>query len=287
MLKAFVLRYWPLAVLCVFVIAILAMSRYAEDRKNSNKDGAHQSSPAASISPDDAGKTGKDTDEPKHPPSWIDTFAWPEGATVWALFLTLFVIAWQSAETREAAKAAQLSAEATAEQSKNMMAQERARLWIKFPPDDPSDQGMIIQDVDGAQSVPLKIILNIINDGESKAFNVAASGYVRMEDMQAGQIWPSYGDKLKIPKVIRKATLKKPVKISLSQFEFMTDRMVPKDDWNDVKEGKRPLHIVGTISYDDVFGNAHRTPFHYEWNVRVDENWGNEAEWTDHSFASD
>jgi hypothetical protein len=33
----FVLRYWPLAVLGILVIAILAMSRYAENRKQSNK----------------------------------------------------------------------------------------------------------------------------------------------------------------------------------------------------------------------------------------------------------
>lgn len=42
----------------------------------------------------------------------INTFTWPEGAATWALFLTLLVIAWQSTETRDAAKAALLNAEA-------------------------------------------------------------------------------------------------------------------------------------------------------------------------------
>jgi hypothetical protein len=134
---------------------------------------------------------------------------------------------------------------------------------------------MVIQDMDGAQSVPLQLFIDIINDGETKAFNVAASGYIRMEPIEVGQIWPSHGEKLKIPKVIRRANAKKPVKISLSRFEFMTDVMVPRGDWEDVKNGDKPLHIVGKISYDDVFGNPHHTWFHYAWNVTKDNgNWG-------------
>src|ERR1700733_6120866 len=128
MLKTFALRYWSLAVLVVLVIAILAMSRYTEHRKEANKNSAHQSSPSTPISPDDASKTGENAGKAEYPPSWVDTFAWPEGATVWALFLTLFVIAWQSAETREAANAAKTSAEAALEQGGLIVASERA--WM-------------------------------------------------------------------------------------------------------------------------------------------------------------
>jgi hypothetical protein len=127
-LKAFGLRYWPLAVLVVLVIAILAMSRYAEDRKQSNEDNARQSSPATPISPNNAGETTENAHKTEHPPSWVDTFAWPEGATVWALFLTLLVIAWQSAETREAAKAAKESAEATLRSVK--LQEGQLRQWV-------------------------------------------------------------------------------------------------------------------------------------------------------------
>ena len=129
------MRYWPLVVLVVLVIAILATSRYTEHRKEANKNSAHQSSPSTPISQDDASKTGENAGKTEYPPSWVDTFAWPEGATVWALFLTLFVIAWQSAETREAAKATQTSAEATLKQveiaNKTLVLQFRPRVLVR------------------------------------------------------------------------------------------------------------------------------------------------------------
>lgn len=106
MLKRLALRYWPLAVLVVLVAAIFCMSRYAENRKAEHQDNAQASSPNAVISPNGNGQGAQNTNEPHKYPSWIDTFAWPEGATAWALFLTLMVIAWQSVETRAAADAA-------------------------------------------------------------------------------------------------------------------------------------------------------------------------------------
>jgi hypothetical protein len=287
MLKAMVLRYWPLAVVCVFVIAILAMSRYAEDRKDSNKNNAHQSSPSAPISPDDAGKTGENTDEAENPPSWIDTFAWPEGATVWALFLTLFVIGWQSAETRKAAVATQESARATAEQSENMMARERARLSIIFPPNEPRFYDLLIEDVDGKTYQSMEVFLDIINDGETRAFNVKASGYILIEPIQTGKAYASYGDEFTIPKVVRNATIENPVRIAVCPYGFGTSIQVRSSDCVAIQTGRKPLQVFGTISYEDVFGKPHHTPFLYTWEVRTDNgNWGDEAGWTDHSGAS-
>jgi hypothetical protein len=58
------------------------------------------------ISPNGSGQSPQNANKPHHYPDLVDSFTWPDGATVWALFLTLIVIAWQSTETRDAAKAA-------------------------------------------------------------------------------------------------------------------------------------------------------------------------------------
>jgi hypothetical protein len=114
-------KYWLLGVLFVLIVAVVGMSRYAEKRKADNQENARSSSPQAAVTPNDATKGTDNADKAKHRPDVVDMFTWPEGATAWALFLTLIVIAWQSAETRAAADAAADSAEA---------AMRAARAWI-------------------------------------------------------------------------------------------------------------------------------------------------------------
>jgi hypothetical protein len=107
MLKRLALKYWPMLLFVLLIVAILCMSRYAENREAENPNNGRVSSPQATISPRDAGQGTQNANKPWHYPSWVDIFTWPEGATVWALFLTLLVIAWQSTETRAAAQSAE------------------------------------------------------------------------------------------------------------------------------------------------------------------------------------
>lgn len=129
MLKRVMLKYWPMVLLLALIVTVLYVSRYAERRKEANQDNAQPSTPAATISPDDAGNAREDTDKLKHHPDFLDTFTWPEGVETWALILTLFVIAWQSTETRDAAKGAFLNAQAVinAERPWIVMAIERSK----------------------------------------------------------------------------------------------------------------------------------------------------------------
>jgi hypothetical protein len=48
----------------------------------------------------------------RHLPRWYRIFSWPEGITTWAILFTLFVIAEQTAQTKKAADAAFLNAQA-------------------------------------------------------------------------------------------------------------------------------------------------------------------------------
>ena len=59
-------------------------------------------------------------------------FGWPNGVTVWALFLTLVVIADQTYQTSRAADTGKTAAEAALLQAKHMETTERAWLLISF-----------------------------------------------------------------------------------------------------------------------------------------------------------
>jgi hypothetical protein len=109
MLKRLMLHYWALALLFIFIFAILGMSRYAEYRKAEHQDYAQRVRPEATIRPPSADKGANVAEKPKYSPSWVETFTWPEGVTAWALLLTLFVLAWQSNTATRAARAAEAS----------------------------------------------------------------------------------------------------------------------------------------------------------------------------------
>src|SRR5208283_1899320 len=133
MLKRLALNYWQLVLLVIFIGAIFYMSRYAENRKAEHQDNAQGCSPIAVISPNGNGHGTQNANKPHQYPMWIDTFAWPEGATTWALFLTLIVIAWQSSETKileGSVAAAKDSAEAAKDQIQLVMEKERPRIQI-------------------------------------------------------------------------------------------------------------------------------------------------------------
>lgn len=142
MLKRLMLKYWPLVLLFILIMAVIGMSRYAEHRKAEHQENTQASSPEATVSPLSADKSSQKANEPKYPPSWVDTFAWPEGVTAWALFLTLFVIAWQSVETHAAAEAGMKAVEATHKQTELTFQMERAKLSL-------TTQGIDIEEIEG------------------------------------------------------------------------------------------------------------------------------------------
>jgi hypothetical protein len=61
-------------------------------------------------------------------PWWYELFTWPEGITTWAIIGTGFVIAWQSNETRKAARATEDGAKASLLSAQALVNAERARM---------------------------------------------------------------------------------------------------------------------------------------------------------------
>jgi hypothetical protein len=101
----------------------------------------------------------------------------------------------------------------------------------------------------------------------------------------------SIGDKksLGIPNVVREATLEEPLYISVSQT--ITDRDSKlAEEVDDDGDAKGFFFVYGEILYDDVFGDKHRTPFRFLWDVVnywEGQQWGEASSWADHSPASD
>ncbi len=133
MLKRLALKYWPVAVLFTCIVTVLCMSRYA-------------------------GLT-------EHPASWVETFAWPNGVTAWALLLTLLAIAWQSAETRAAARATEESVTLAADTAKRQL---RAYLGVN----EACVKITANEAIDGQPWVRLEAQLHIKNGGQTPAYSI-------------------------------------------------------------------------------------------------------------------
>jgi hypothetical protein len=103
-------------------------------------------------------------------PFWFRFFTWPDGVTAWAILLTLFAIAEQTKQTRKAAEAALVSANAANTQIQMMFEKERARLTITFP--DESESMMVWPDKKEQMG---SFRINLKNVGGTAAFNITAS----------------------------------------------------------------------------------------------------------------
>ena len=237
MFKRLAMKYWPMALLLILIVAVLCMSRYAENSKAENAQANASKSTQRAIE--------------SLRPSWIETFAWPEGATAWALFLTLLVIAWQSTETREAAKSADA-------QIQMMKDKERARIAVDFPPSD-------LKLDDGPEwTQAMNVVfagteIKVINFGGTSAFNVTALGQIGRKDSRALE-------PLDITTVLK------------SNTDAITTDVIAllrgKNHVADVKNRTEILYLVGTIKYDDIFGEASRNPFSISLGARRYERGG-------------
>ena len=179
--------------LLVLIVAVLCMSRYAENCKTNNKNNAQTGSPETPISPNDASKCAKNTDKPKHPPSWIETFTWPEGVTAWALLLTLLVLAWQSTETRAAAQASLKQSEIQAAGLKHWIVVKNWRSELIDEKDSPrfSDMSRRIQirirfDLVNESNFPLTLLESTVT------FTSNIAGQVLSTTWQAPKNYPLY-----------------------------------------------------------------------------------------------
>jgi len=239
MLKRLAVNYWPMILLGILIGAVFYMSRYAENRKADHQENTQASSPKASLSPNHAGQSTQNANKPQHYPSWIDTFSWPQGATVWALFLTLLVIGWQSTETRNAAQAALLNAQAVINAE---------RPWIVMVVEPHATMG--------------GFAIHVKNKGRTPARVVAAYiGWDAVEGISNLPQDPPYrpGSLMQDRMVVADET------VWAVWFHREMMRKDFGDDFEKALNGKRPIFVFGKVLYRDVLNPETILPYETRW----------------------
>jgi hypothetical protein len=262
MLRRFVSKYCPLAVLVVLIVAILGMSRYAERRKANHQSDTQPCSPQTSIPPNNAAKGTQKTDKPKDAPSWIETFTWPEGVTAWALLLTLVIITWQSVETRAAAQGAFLNAQAVIDS-------ERAWMIPKITQPDETEFMQAVTMEDGFL-IPIEIVFT--NLGTTPAIARRGLMEITSESIvdRSSNTAPTLILGLAVPpKYENSADYYVPGAFYVSEEKTPSYGGVPKalivaekPEWD---SGKKCLCVKGFIEYIDTFGRLRISRYCYAY----------------------
>jgi len=199
--------------------------------------------------------------KPSHYP-WRELAA-PANIPNWLLVAVGVFAGWLALRTLKAIKR---QADLMERQDRTAREKQRARLSVVFPPDPPETLSVHL---DNAELMEPSV--EVVKDGESNAYDVEASGYVTITRSSKDILPPRAGAPLQIPSVIRDAPPDKPVRVCLAPSGFGTLVGIPVEDMRRVRHGEAFLHIVGKVSYRDVFGDPHETAFHYVWQDLDDE----------------
>jgi hypothetical protein len=290
MLKCLVILGMLLAVAPI----VSSQPNKAADEK---KEPAKQSQPALLPTDSQNKQTGGQTSQSKpdaETPKWYTTLERPDWWLVGIAFFTGCVIFWQSWETRKAAQGAKENAKVALAQIQMMKDKERPRLSISEV-----SQPLFARNSEAVRpNIPLVITLYIINEGNSFAFNVRAMGHVQVEELDDESTFVSVSDesedwyKLVVPTTIRTVGPIRRIPIVVTCKETAPEiKYLPISEKvaEDIEDGRLTLMIGGEITYEDVFGDEHITPFFYVWvaGIRKSEPTGRtDSEWIDLSGKS-
>jgi len=170
-------------------------------------------------------------------PSWetaYSIFGWPNGITVWALFLTLVVVAKQTHETARAAKAARRQ---VAISNRALILQFRPKVCIRF-----------IKILETDDSLSIKVI--VVNKGGTPA-------YIKNGDVSFDWIW-TYSKESHIVTAHFKAATIAPGAEHVLDIPFSEDWVMYNFSVDEAEENpKHPqmqLRCQGTTAYTDDVG---------------------------------
>jgi hypothetical protein len=257
MLKRFWFGYWQLVMLSVLIVAVFCMSRYAVHRKQTHTNNTHQSSPTSSIPKNNADQSPQNADKTQDSESWVDTFTWPQGAETWALILTLFVLAWQSIETKHSATSAQTAAKAALRQIDMTFQKERARIDINREGSlEPANVDTEYWTVNGTISVR--------NVGDTKAFIKDSVGAIFIKE-DSTQTLPSLDSGIPIFFIDNVMVIDESSPPETQTIAYTQDGSRSFSGYADkIYEGYFTVHLRGFIEYETL-GRTFRRYFGYKW----------------------
>ena len=227
MLKRLGSKYLPMILLVLSIVAILCLSRYA---------GGGMA-------------------------SWVETFAWPNGVTVCALLLTLVVIAWQSTEARDAAKASLM-------QANYIVTSERA--WMISNITQPSPQDVTSPHGKSAQWY-LPIQVTFTNRGKSPAIALRGSLEYSSEQTTGSNGMTIEPDLPKIVTYTKEARKIAPGTVYVTDGTTYLIVTIPRDFLLQEQlywiSAQKCLCVKGFFEYRDVFNETHITRFCFAYQI--------------------
>jgi hypothetical protein len=186
-------------------------------------------------------------------PWWYKFLAWPEGITAWLLLLTLGAIVWQAKETRKAAEAALLNAQA-------VINAERAWLVVSIE-NDPN------------RRAPFQTFIHVLNNkGRTPA--VLKSIHIQYDFVSLPDnlpVPPEYKGLIGMPErlfIVGEKDLPIGIAFDPEKITFMRSK-IPQ-----VQNAQEFLVWYGRVTYEDVFetqtknnlGKVHETRWCYAWS---------------------
>jgi hypothetical protein len=201
------------------------------------------------------------------------------GPQTWSNWAVVFIALLAAGIANKTLNAIKRQANLMQDQTRASKERERARLEVLFPPDPLDLNAHWEVTPDG---VPFEPHFSVVNHGYTKAFNVRASGILNV--VQSEKTVLSYdGCDLDIPRVIQDGKDAEKVLLSpMGSFFIIEQRLI-----DEVQEKKLFLRMAGEVTYIDVYGDPHRTPFNFLWRIeefqysedgsRDDSYWINES----------
>jgi hypothetical protein len=233
------------AIVASAIVSVAYEQHYAREKYQAE---AQEDCIALAISIEEKHSCAKETQSRKdYTPWWYVLVTWPDGITTWAIIATGFMLAWQSSETRKAAKAGLIAANA---------AKTNADIAI----------GLSIPTL-----VLHKLTLNLHPDGKLRSFYKYPEFRIEVKNFgQSPAFVKSYTIDIAAGDVPDEPVYSEPWRVDMqevveggSTYLIGEGRCSPKNHDDAMFEafasGKKELIVYGYITYGDVFGSPIRT----------------------------
>jgi hypothetical protein len=116
-------------------------------------------------------------------------------------------------------------------------------------------------DPDEMTTIGPQVGIRVVQHGPTKAFNVIGESIVLLEDSSEALPTLDVSAPMRIPAVIDGGNVSFVVEQYLFPYTI--------EDSSAIAEGKKFVHFLGRLVYEDVFGNPHKTTFRYLWTPEV------------------
>jgi hypothetical protein len=239
-----VLKKTVMAAVATLFAAIALSAQPNKDTNHKETPASHKNPPVVLSTPSQQNNGEADADKSSSdPPTPHAPFHDPNWVLVIVGTVTCCVIGWQSWEMFR--------------QNRNMVAKERARIAIDFP-----SSALNLDDgpewTEGMKVVYAGTQIVVANLGGTNAFNVTAMAEI-IGTPDGGALGSHEVSVLGLPTVLRPNA--DPISVDVITLLKGINHIAA------VKAGSEILHLVGTITYDDIFGNSYETRFRYLWEV--------------------